>query len=122
MAGVCPAVSANGGQTDAHAPRHVTFLALSGANTYKVRPWVLTRTVPSPGSVLVEMCTTPLAGTLDVLDADGAEADDLLDWVLELPQPAANSPIEGASSIIASSFLTGTSLTLWRTQTLLRRA
>ena len=91
-----PFDSASGGQTDAHAPRHVTFLALSGANVYRVRPWVLVETAPLPWRVL------------DVLGAAGVDAAAVADLVLGLPQSAASSATAGASSI-ASRFLTGSS-------------
>jgi hypothetical protein len=45
---------------------------------------------------------------LDVLAAAGVDADDLVEVVLELPQPATSSAAAGASSI-TSGFLTGTS-------------
>ena len=84
-----------------------------------MRPWALTSTLPSPGRVLLEICTAPVVGVLDVLDAAVVDAAELVDLLLELPQPAASSATAGASSI-ASGFLTGNSIRFCGNPTLLR--
>jgi hypothetical protein len=89
----------------------VTFLALSGANTYRVRPCALTSTAPSPGRVRVEIPTVAVAAVLDVPEAAGVDADDLVGVVLELPQPTASIATADPSSL-TTGFLTGTSFAL----------
>jgi hypothetical protein len=56
----------------------------------------------------VEIRTAPVAGVLDVLDVAAVDAAELVDLLLELPQPAASSAITGATNI-ASDFLTAAS-------------
>jgi hypothetical protein len=55
--GFVPDGSFAGGQMTAQLLTQVTFFCLSGTNMYRVRPFALTKTVPSLGSVLVEITT-----------------------------------------------------------------
>lgn len=48
VAGFPPDGARSGGQTEAQAPTHLTFPPFSGENTYRVRPFPLTRTAPIP--------------------------------------------------------------------------
>jgi hypothetical protein len=89
----CPAVTgpATGGQICAQAPSHFEAVAVSGANEYRVNPWVLVTTV------------TPLIVALFSATPDPAEPDaEALDGV-PLPGLVLGDELEHAAALMATA-------------------
>jgi hypothetical protein len=88
--------SNSGGHNDVHPPTHLTVPPFSGKNTYRVRPFPLTKTAPiPPGTLWVAILLIPwfalLAVEADAVAVVGVPAGvDLLGDELLLPQAAAS--------------------------------